>query len=209
MTCHVRKKDSEDDLEFRGKSVDVDGLHAFLCPSGPARYRTHKALISKMRQELIRVGAVVDVERCCPELYRRKSDGSWREARLDLVVRFPGCVEAVLLDVTVQCPHAKGRDRACCVPGLAAKAGEQAKLARYGTTVRPLSFESHGRLGMSSLNTLADLAAWAVAVSPGQGLRESRLVRRWRLALETILMSEKADIMVQSLGGLAATWLAR
>ena len=186
----------------------MDGLHAFLCPSGPARYHTHKALIAKMRQELVHVGAVVDVERCCPELYCRKPDGSWREARLDLVVRFPGVVEAILLDITVQCPHAKGREKACCIPGLAALAGEKAKLARYGGTDRPVAFESHGRLGQSSLKTLEDLASWAVAVSPGPGLRETCLLRRWRLALETILVNEKADILVQSLGGVAATWMA-
>ena len=134
----------------------------------------------------------------------RVTDLGWK--RLDLVVLFPGVVEAVLLDITVQCPHAKGRERASYTPGLAAKAGESAKLARYGQSIRPVALESHGRLGDSSVATLGDLASWAVAVSPGQGLRESQLVRRWRLALETILIYEKADILVQSLGASGTTW---
>ena len=104
---------------------------------------------------------------------------------------------------------AKGRSRSCRLPGLFAKAGEKAKLARYGDTVRPLAFESHGRLGYASLSTLDDLATWAVASSHRSGFRESGLVRRWRLALETTLVFEKADLLVQSLGAVGAKWACR
>ena len=87
-----------------------------------------------------------------------------------------------------------------------AQAGEKAKKARYGEEFRPLAFESHGRLGHQSLLTIADLASWAAAVSPHQGLRETAMIRRWRLALESALLFEKADLMVQSLGGTGASW---
>ena len=81
---------------------------------------------------------------------------------------------------------------------MAAKAGESAKLSRYGPTVRPLAFESHGRVGARSLQIFNDLAAMAVAAQPPQTrLRETALVRRWRLALEATLVFEKADLLVQ------------
>ena len=176
--------------------------------SGPARFRTHKALIATLRREVLKQGAYADVERFCPELYKRRSDGSWNEARLDLVIRYPGCLQSLMVDVAVYSPYAKSRDRCAVVPGFAARAGENAKLARYGECVRPLVFESFGRLGAKSMDTLYELAAWTVAssTSPGMMPCQSALVRRWRTALETRLLFEKADLLVQSLGGHAAGW---
>ena len=91
--------------------------------------------------------------------------------------------------------------------GLAAKDREKAKRARYGADVLPLSFESHGRLGASSLGTVQLLASWACAASPGQRQRESVLLRRWQTSLEAVLVYEKADLLVQSLGGTGAAWM--
>ena len=51
-----------------------------------------------------------------------------------------------------------------------------------------------------------DLAALAYAASCIQPVREAALVRRCRLALETTLLHEKADLLVQSVGGTAAKW---
>ena len=101
--------------------------------------------------------------------------------------------------------HTPSRGTELPVPGTAAKAAEAAKMSRYGDSVRPLAFESFGRLGARSLGTLRDLAALASAASI-QPMREAALVRRWRLALETTLLHEKADLLVQSLGGAAAKW---
>ena len=103
-------------------------------------------------------------------------------------------------------PYAKSRERAAIVPGMAARAAEAAKLARHGSSVQPLAFESFGRLGARSLGTLRDLAALASA-SSSMPVREAALVRTWRLSLETTLLHEKADLLVQSLGGSGARWL--
>ena len=81
------------DLDRCGALIDEAGLHALLCRAGPARFRAHKALILALTRELQRVGAFVDVERNCPQLYKKLSDGSWQEARLDLVVRFAGTLQ--------------------------------------------------------------------------------------------------------------------
>ena len=121
--------------------------------SGPARFRAHKSLITTLRREIVKQGAYVDVERSCPELYKRRSDGSWNEARLDLVIRYPGCLQSLMVDVAVYSPHALSRARSAVVPGFAACAGKSGKLARYGQSVRPLVFESFGRLGPKSMVT--------------------------------------------------------
>ena len=63
-----------------------------------------------------------------------------------------------------------------------------------------------GRLGKRSLETLDDLAAWAAMASSCDGVREKALVRKWRLALETALVFEKADLLVQSLGAAGTGW---
>ena len=149
----------------------------------------------------------MDVERSCPQLYKRRSDGTWQEARLDLVVHFPGALQTVMVDVTVLCPHARGRERSHTAPALAAKSGESAKLSRYGDTVLPLAFESHGRLGPKSIGTLDTLAAWAATSVPWRMLDEKAIVRRWRSSLEVVLLHEKADLLVQSLGGNGAGWV--
>ena len=93
------------------------------------------------------------------------------------------------------------------VLGTAARAAEAAKMGRYGAGVRPLAFTPFGRLCPNSLTTLRDLAALACAASGGQFLRETALARRWRLALEITLLFEKADVLVQSLGGAGSRWL--
>ena len=112
----------------------------------------------------------------------------------------------MLMDVTTQCPHANGCHSASQEPGLAAKAGEKAKLARHGEDRRALALEIHGRIGPESPATLADLAAWTVVLSPHQGLRETALVQWRRLALQSVSMYEKADLPMQSLGGGGASW---
>ena len=115
-------------------------------------------------------------------------------------------MDMMLVDVAVYSAFAKSRARCAVVPGFAAAAGENAKLCRYGDQVHPLVFECLGRPGHKSMLTLQELAAWAVAASPGQMLRQAALVRRWRSSLERVLLYEKADLLVQSLGGTGADW---
>ena len=111
-----------------------------------------------------------------------------------------------MVDVAIYSHHAKCRKNAFKLGGIAAKAGEKKKLNRYGPSVRQLVFESHGRIGEASLQTLEELASWDDAGSHGQRVREASLIKRWRLALETVLIHEEADLLVQSLGGCGARW---
>ena len=47
----------------------------------------------------VRAGALVDVERVVPEWFEVRTDGTIEEARLDLVVRWPGGPSAAMIDV--------------------------------------------------------------------------------------------------------------
>ena len=70
-----------------------------------------------------------------------------RCAILDVVCGFPGVLQQLWIDVSVQCPHAKSYNESASKPGVAAVAGEAEKTKRYGTAVRPLVFVTHGGLG--------------------------------------------------------------
>ena len=70
-----------------------------------------------------------------------------RCAILDEVPWFPGVL--LWMDVSVRCPPRK-----CVETRVAAVAGETVKTKRYGTAVRPLVFETYGRLGGEGTNLL-------------------------------------------------------
>ena len=104
--------------------------HASLCGKGPAHLRPHTALITVLRRDLERSGAGVDIERVVPEWYNVMDDGTISEARLDLVVRYPGSAATERIDVSVRSPFAAcfaraqgGRATAVNV-GVAAREGE-------------------------------------------------------------------------------------
>ena len=75
------------------------------------------------------------------------------EARLDLVVRYPGAAFAERVDVSVHSPYAACFVRARAQRatthqvGVASREGEADKHRRYGPDVAPLVFETLGRLG--------------------------------------------------------------
>lgn len=54
-------------------------------------------------------GAHVDIERACPDLYRRRDrdqGGDYQEAILDIVAKFPGSLHQLCINVTVRSPFA-------------------------------------------------------------------------------------------------------
>ena len=57
----------------------------------------------------------------------------------------------------MRCPHAERHQASASKPGVAASAGEAEKAQRYGEAVRPLVYESYGRLGPAGINLLGDL----------------------------------------------------
>ena len=112
--------------------------------------RPHRALAASLARELRRVGAEVDLERTVVELAKRNSDGSVKEAILDLVVCFPGSVQPLFIDVTIRCPHAERYEHAFHSPGEAASVAVREKVRRYGEAVLPVSLETYGRLASES-----------------------------------------------------------
>ena len=101
--------------------------------------------------------------------------------------------------VTIRCPFADRYRNADSICGVAAAAGEQDKLDRYGSTVWPLSFESFGRLGADSITHLHNIAA--DFIQPGSRRTVAGVYTRLRYILEYFLLYEQADILLLSLGG--------
>ena len=101
-------------------------------------------------------GAYADLERVVPELYGYDEEGKLREARLDVVVRFPGDLHSHYIDVTVR--GATGQDREPRVPGAAAESGSARKRERYGGRALPFSVELDGRLGKDAVRFISEAA---------------------------------------------------
>ena len=198
--CQVpRSTDVTSFPELCLQSLDNCLVHPLLCKAGPARYRRHRALAETYGRCARDAGAHVDLERACPELYSKDSQGNVKEAILDVVHHLPGGPWQRKIDVTIRCPFASLEGDACVTPGLAARHGEEDKRRRYGSSVFCLAFESFGRLGYLSLANLKLLAAdfehRTHFKKPSR-----RLCSRWRLSLERSLLYELADIVALSLG---------
>ena len=156
---HVCQLPRGDGGEVCGLPLDPLLQHPGLCGSGPARLRAHRALHGALRAFLERTGAIVDLERCIPELCRQAEGATGvQEAILDAVVRWPGSARVFWIDGTIRNPHAARYRRAEHKPGIAAAAGVADKKRRYGEAVRSLVFEPGGRLAEASAGLLADLA---------------------------------------------------
>ena len=78
-----------------------------------------------------------------------------RCAILDVVYWFPGVLQQLWVDVSVGCPHAERCHES------ASSAGEMEKTKLYGTAVRSLVFETHGRLGGEGTKLLRDFVTTA------------------------------------------------
>ena len=89
-----------------------------------------------------------------------------RCAILDVVSWFPGVLQHLWMDVSVRCPHAERYNESASKPGVAAVAEETEKTKRCGTAVRPLVFETYGRLGGEGSKLLRDDGGGERAVQP-------------------------------------------
>ena len=77
-------------------------------------------------------------------------------------------------------------------------------MRRCGTAVRPLVFETYGRLGGEGTKLLRDLVATAAA----NGQCSPHAVGRWRTQLERVLLTAQADTHLRALGSRVAERLA-
>ena len=179
--------------------LDSRLVHPLLCKAGPARYRRHRAVEETFGRLVRDSGAHVDLERACPELYRKGADGHVTEAIMDVVYHLPGGPWQRKIDVTIRCPFAALEGNTRSTPGIAATKGEENKRYRYGESVLCIAFESFGRLGQKSISNMKMMAAdFEHRLHFKKPLQ--RLCARWRLSLERALMYEMADIVALSLG---------
>ena len=180
-------------------SLETEIVHPYLCKAGPARLRPHRSLAETLAREAKKLGAHVDLERACPDLYQVRENGHITEAILDVVYHLPGGPRQRKIDVTIRCPFAQRYADTSTVGGVAAACGVSDKLARYGPSVLCLSFETFGRMSAESMTCLRDMAAdfehRVTARLPGR-----RLYDKWRMSLERALYFEMADMVLLSLG---------
>ena len=195
--CQIKRSD-----ESRCLAVLDDGaLHPLLCKAGGARLRPHRAVARCLGRVLGRAGAATDFERGMPHLEVPEREQG-QEPTLDVVATWPTLLEQFVVDVTIRCPAAARYADAAKVGGGTAAKAEEEKAERYGCQVLPLAFESWGRLGAASVQTLQVLAAAARTAAPDpRDLRN--LVARWRLELEAALAFATTDIILLAAGSQA------
>lgn len=204
--------DDNDDADKERCCAPIDrrGVHFHLCQVGTARFRPHRAVLVRLAKLFKAAGAHVDIERACPELYQRLDETGargnqvpatrWKEAILDVVAKFPGGNTQYKLDVTLRSAYAESYGTTHTCVGLAAAAGERHKLDRYGPTVLPIAFETLGRMGPASVSCMESLLLEA-QVWGRERFNPVRTMAQWRLALETTLAYEVAEVALQNLGG--------
>ena len=121
-------------------------------------------------------------------------------AILEVVPWFPAVPQPLWIDVSVRCPHAERYNESASKPGTAAIVGETEKTKRYGMAVRPLVFETGGRLGGEGTKLLRDL----VATEATNGQCSPHAVGRWRNQQERIMLTAQADTFLRALGSRVA-----
>ena len=176
---------------------------------------------------LQRAGAHVDIERACPDLFKlvggsngqtggsqprgvsatlrnatragqsSSQQGTVREAILDIVATFPGSMRQHRIDVTIHSPFVASCHNADRKVASAATAAESAKKTRYGASVLPVAFETCGRLGFKSIESLQFLQQEALLW--GIDLQQARLLH-WQRELETVVAFQLADSALICLG---------
>lgn len=181
--------------------------HVWHCRTAVARLRIHNTVQYALARELRTTKGNVDMERAMPDMAVRKPDGSLEPAIMDLTVWYPGTTAWHGVDVTVRYPGATRYYGAADLAGKAASKAEAEKVKRYGKEVLPLAYETGGRLGVQSRDTLRKLAALAAATDGGI-LTAAGLENRWRRRIESALMFAVADTLLLALGGDQAAEIA-
>ena len=141
-----------------GAMLDPQGHHAATCEAGGALLRRHDVgardlLAKRLSTDL---GLAACKEQRCPHWDRQRGNGTWTQARLDIVVPIASTVYYV--DITVVDPLSNNaallRQRAR-KDGAAAEDAADDKLRKYpGATTIPFAIESYGRLGRAAKDWL-------------------------------------------------------
>ena len=92
------------------------------------------------------------------------------------------------------------KSRHAKAPKCAGRCRHQVSARLGDEAVRPLMYESYGRLGHAGTELLRDL----VTAAAGDGNCSPHAVGRWRNHLERVLLSAEADTFLRALGSRAA-----
>ena len=108
------------------------------------------------------------MEAVAPDLYARKRSENgkleWTEARIDLIVHFPGHLTVGRIDVTVRSPYNQGlgkvagEPKPAVTPGTAAAKGATDKKFTYGEGVIPFVVETGGRIRSQAMTWMRTIA---------------------------------------------------
>ena len=157
-------------------------------------------MVNALAHTLGKAGGTVQTERFIPELYIKRSDGTWQEAVMDLAVSWPLAPSLRLLDLTFRSTHYRG---AATGAGAAAQHAHNAKHRRYGTSVQPIAIEVGGRMLPAAIETLRRLAVdshsgrkWQARSAPRLSAHGLRRILEWE-ALRGLAQATLASCGVQ------------
>ncbi|CAK0840902.1 unnamed protein product, partial [Prorocentrum cordatum] len=182
----------------RGRPLNVAGYHALRCPVGPHRSRLRNEVAQALAEWISSRGGHVDVERCVPELRRRRDGGVIEEARLDLVVSWPGAPERARVDAAVRSAAESGP--AGRLAGHAAAGAKRPKRDRHGAAVWPFAAEAEEPLGAAAQQFIAATAAAVrrVATLPSEpgGQQGADCARQIASRVSGTLAARLADLLL-------------
>ena len=117
---------------------------------------------------------------------------------MDVVLQIPGRAGPHWIDVSIR-SAAAARYRAARTAGAPSAAGERDKEVRYGGRALPLVFESRGRLGCRSIESLQSIVSSCAAAR----LCNPSSTTAWRYRLERAVIFSVADNTLRSAGAAA------
>ena len=179
--------------------LDPQGVHAIACAVGGGRLSRHSGVLRLITGWLREAGyGSVVREVLVPEWRRKKDDGSFQQAVLDIRSELHGFLAPRWLDVTVRVPGADLYvEGAAKSRGFAAARGEAEKHKRYppraGLSCTPLSCEIFGTIGTAFSGCISEWSAAASLERQGFGLPARASRYRWFTELSVCLAMHSAE----------------
>ena len=181
-----------------GEPLDVDGVHAAICPCGPLTNLCHDGLSDLWCDVLDETGLCTRRELYVPSLSTPQ-----QEAWLDVGTFGSGELAQRLFDITVRHPGAaRYADAATKDDGATASRGRADKAQRYGDSVTALVHESWGRLNIAAEELLSSASAAAARLDWRRGRIPGQRAQRWRAQLDAELQRAQAAMQHSAVHGL-------
>ena len=181
-----------------GEPLDVDGVHAAICPCGPLTNLCHDGLSDLWCDVLDETGLCTRRELFVPSLSTPQ-----QEAWLDVGTFGSGELAQRLFDITVRHPGAaRYADAATKDDGATASRGSADKAQRYGDSVTALVHESWGRLNDAAEELLSSASATAARLDWRRGRIPGKRLQKWRAMLDAELQRAQATMQMAAISGL-------